>query len=89
MPTKQTKIQRLVTFLNQSATSGRPVSRSTITRRFGGDPSYVVYFNGLRRNGAISTTGRVNVSRINGALTKFRNQNRQKQLTHYQNTGVM
>lgn len=84
MTTRLTKLQRLVQFLLASAQTSRTVTRSTIESRFRGDPSFVVYFNGLKRNGAIdSRTGKVYPSKISGALTKFRKVNRSHQEAYY------
>lgn len=80
---KQTKIERLVSFLRQAASTNATVTRATITRRFRNDPAYVVYFNGLRRNGAVTKADTVNVSKINSALTRFRKENMARQEKHY------
>lgn len=79
-----TKIQRLINFLKTSGNVGSPVTRRTVVSHFRGDPSFVVYFNGLRRNGALNpNTSRVRVSKIGRALSKFRTENRQRQLEYY------
>lgn len=88
MATKQTKLQRLIGYLEQSASKKRLVSRKVIERRFSGDPSFVVYFNGLRRNGAITSTGAVKTTKIKGAIREFRKENRQRQIAHYNRRGV-
>lgn len=89
MPTKLSKIQKLIKYLELQARNGRTVTRSSVERKFGGDPSFVVYFNGLRRNGAVNNSGRVNVTKIKGALTTFRKQNRTKQIAHYERVGLI
>jgi hypothetical protein len=83
MATKKTKLQKLVGYLEQTAAKQKVVSRKTIERRFSGDPSYVVYFNGLRRNGAINNEGFVKVSKIKSAIQHFRKENRARQIVHY------
>jgi len=85
---KQTKLQKLVGYLEQSATKKRPVSRKVIEKRFSGDPSFVVYFNGLRRNGAITSAGSVKTTKIKGAIRGFRKENRQRQIAHYNRKDV-
>lgn len=83
MATKKTKLQKLVGYLEQAASKKKSVSRKTVERRFSGDPSFVVYFNGLRRNGAVTDAGLVKVSRIKSAIKDFRKENRQRQIEHY------
>lgn len=83
MNTKKTKLEKLVTFLKSAATNKSVVNRATITRQFGTDPAYVVYFNGLRRNGGLKKNGTVNVSRLSSALTGFRKENLARQVKHY------
>lgn len=80
---KQTKLEKLVSFLKTKASTGETVTRSTITRRFRNDPAYVVYFNGLRRNGAVTRANTVNVRKISSALTAFRKENLRRQNEHY------
>jgi hypothetical protein len=89
MATKKTKLQKLVGYLEQVASKQKTVNRKTIERRFRGDPSFVVYFNGLRRNGAITPTGSVKVSKIKSAIKSFRKENRQRQIEHYNRRGIM
>lgn len=83
MTKKPTKIERLVTYLQQVAKSGRSVTRKQVLSRFRNDPSMIVYFNGLRRNGAINASGRIYVSRINQALSDYRQRNSTVQKEHY------
>jgi len=85
---KLTKLQKLVGYLQLSASNKKPVSRKTVERRFSGDPSFVVYFNGLRRNGAITPTGAVKTTKIKGAITSFRKENRERQIAHYTRRGI-
>jgi|GEM_PF-4746281 len=80
---KQTKLEKLVAFLKTSASNNTTVTRSTVTRRFRNDPAYVVYFNGLRRNGAVTNKNTVNVRKISSALTSFRAENLKRQAAHY------
>lgn len=79
---RQTKLTRLVNYLRSAATTNQTVTRATIMQRFGGHPAYVVYFNGLRRNGAITRSDTVNVHKINAALTRFRRENLARQVRH-------
>lgn len=84
---RRTKLSKLVTFLRTQARSGRTVNLKKIQKRWPYDESMVVYFNGLRRNGAISSTGRVFVSKIDPALTLFRDRNATLQKQHYERNG--
>lgn len=85
---KLTKLQKLVNFLMLAHSNKKPVNRKAVERRFAGDLSYVVYFNGLRRNGAVTANGVIRPSKIKPALTGFRKQNRTKQLAHYKRAGA-
>lgn len=84
---KKTKLDKLVLWLRQEGRAGRNVTLKRIQTRFRHDPSMVVYFNGLRRNGAISPTGRVFVSKLSRALELFRDRNAEVQKAHYERQG--
>jgi hypothetical protein len=84
---KRTKLSKLVSFLRTQARTGKTVNLKKIQNRWPLDESMVVYFNGLRRNGAISSTGRVFVSKLDKALALFRNRNAVVQKQHYERNG--
>lgn len=83
MVKKPTKIERLVAFLQQKAKAGKTVTRKQVLSRFKNDQSMIVYFNGLRRNGAISESGQIYVTKIKKALVGYRKRNSTVQKQHY------